>query len=61
VVTDFGVTDTIQYRVDADIIYTIDNVTGLEVAHTLTEQTGIYVRFLDADTGSISTFYFFKS
>ncbi len=61
VVTDFGVTDTIQYRVDADIIYTIDNVTGLEVAHTLTEQTGIYVRFLDADTGSISTFYFLRA
>lgn len=61
VVTDFGVTETIQYRIDADIIYTIDNVTGLEVADTLTEQTGIYVRFLDADTGGISTLYFLRA
>lgn len=56
VVTDFGVTDIIKYRIDTNIIYTIDTATGSEVAHILIEQTDIYVRF--SDTGSTSTLYF---
>ena len=54
-IVDNGISETIPYRIDGNIIYTTED--GTEKTHTLIESTDTYIKFDDGN-GEASTFYF---